>query len=372
MSLDNTPTKVTTPPGSRLRAWYWLVTDTFRQAKASAVMWLMLAVSFICFLLCLSASTTGPAKLAVTGNVDEFLPENAVAKFKAEDVAALLNYSAPWAGLSQVHIRDQAFRAEAKRTGVSFVKGKLSLGFGAFSVEHGRDAQDATRFFQTILAGGVADTLGILLALIWTAGFLPGFLEHSSIAVLLAKPLPRWSLLLGKFLGVLAFVGLHACVFVFSTWFALGIKLGDWSMQYLMCIPMLLLHFGVFFSFSMLLAVITRSTVACVFGSILFWLVCWCMNYGRHALVANVGAPGFIDHVPFFVEWCYWVFPKPGDMGILFFHALDAGNFVPTLFEYERVQQMGKFFGFWSVLSSIAFGVLCLWGAVAQFNDMDY
>ena len=38
-------------------------------------------------------------------------------------------------------------------------------------------AGDAVHFVQTWLAGWIADTAGILLALLWTAGFLPTFLE---------------------------------------------------------------------------------------------------------------------------------------------------------------------------------------------------
>ena len=51
-------------------------------------------------------------------------------------------------------------------------------------------------------------------------------------------------------------------------------------MTYWWCIPLLLLQFAIFYSFSVLLAVITRSTVACVFGSVLFWLLAWGINYG--------------------------------------------------------------------------------------------
>src|SRR5580704_8787430 len=48
------------------------------------------------------------------------------------------------------------------------------------------------------------DVAGLLLALLWTAGFLPTFLEPAHASILLAKPTPRWQLLVGKFVGVLA------------------------------------------------------------------------------------------------------------------------------------------------------------------------
>src|SRR5262249_36531025 len=156
----------------------------------------------------------------------------------------------------------------------------------------------------------VADTLGLLLTLIWTAGFLPGFLEGRSVTVLLAKPASRWVLLFGKYLGVMTFVLFHAVLFVGCTWFALGVKTGIWERAYLWCIPLLLLHFAIFFSFSILLATCTRSTVLCVFGSILFWAICWGMNFGRHAVLAETyqdpNGP-FTPRAVTLVEAGYWI-----------------------------------------------------------------
>src|SRR5262249_5301558 len=154
---------------------------------------------------------------------------------------------------------------------------------------------------------------GTLLLLIWTAGFLPEFLQQSAASVLLAKPVPRWSLLVGKYLGVLSFVAFQVTVFIVGTWAAVGIKTGIWLPSYLMTIPILLLHFAVIYSFSALLAVWTRSTVACVFGTVVFWLICCAMNYGRHTMVALDVLP-YSGVVQWAVEAGYWVLPKPADL----------------------------------------------------------
>src|SRR5437764_1178461 len=82
-----------------------------------------------------------------------------------------------------------------------------------------------------------------------------------AVSVLLAKPTPRWMLLAGKYVGVLAFVLVHAMLFVGGTWLAIGVRTQVWDASYLYAIPLLLLHFAVFFSVSLLLAVCTRSTV---------------------------------------------------------------------------------------------------------------
>src|SRR5204862_4647919 len=123
----------------------------------------------------------------------------------------------------------------------------LNLLFGAFRLAIHRDAEAEVRLLQTIFATWVAGSAGVLLTLVWTAGFLPEFLQPSSASVLLAKPVPRWSLLLGKCLGVLVFVAFQTIVFVGGTWLALGARTGIWLPAYLWSIPLLLLHFAIIY-----------------------------------------------------------------------------------------------------------------------------
>jgi hypothetical protein len=328
-----------------LYAIRWLVRDTFRQSFASGIFPLMLCVSLLCTLLCLSIGVEGGTKLNHTDGPAEFLPRNDP---RAQDPA------------------------KAAEHGVDVVGGDLTLAFGAIRIPLGRDAEDSVRFVQALLGLGVADATGLLLVLIWTAGFLPTFLEPSSAAVMLAKPVPRWSLLAGKYLGVLAFVAVQALVFVGGTWLALGVKTGVWDPSYFLCVPMLLIHFAIFYSFSVLLAVATRSTVACVFGSILFWMLCWGMNYGRHAAVALTDLHGATGHFSWAVEVGYWVLPKPADMSIMLIDSLQAGKFFGSVLEYQRVQEMGAYQPGLSLLTSLLFAAAVLGLSAWEFVHTDY
>src|SRR5262249_25237106 len=150
----------------------------------------------------------------------------------------------------------------------------------------------------------------------------------------------------------------------FSTWLALGLRTGVWSPNYLLCIPLVLLHFGIFFSGSALIAVCTRSTVACVFGAVLFWLLCWGLNYGRHTLVAMPELQALSPAFQGIVEVVYWILPNPADLGMVLFDALQAGNSFSSLFQYEALQNQGAFYPELSVLSSVLFtlGVLAMAG----------
>jgi ABC-type transport system involved in multi-copper enzyme maturation permease subunit len=280
-------------PSAALLTVRWLVRDTFRQALASGVFWLTLGVSAACAALCLTATFT--------------------------------------AG------------------------GDLELAFGALRLPLDQGRAHAVHTLQVHLAGWVADAAGLLLALLWTAGFLPSFLEPSSVAVLLAKPVPRWSLLVGKFAGTLAFVALQASIFLGATWLALGLRTGVWGAAYFLCLPLLLLHFAVFFSFSAMLAVATRSTVACVFGSVAFWVVCWATNFGRHAAHLVEGLKGVSPGFGRALELAYWVVPKPLDFHAVLLGALGGQDVTSGLIDFPTLAARGA----WSPAASLTASALC-------------
>jgi hypothetical protein len=310
----------------------WLVRDTFRQARASGLFWLLLAVSALFTLVCLSVSVTEGTALRDPNEPVEFLPRGD-----------------PKAGTP-----------EAKRDGIAVVQGELYLAFGALRGPFGRDVEDSVRFLQLLMAAAVADTAGVLLALVWTAGFLPRFLDPATAAVLLAKPVPRWTLILGRYLGALVFVAFQAIVFVAGTWLALGIRTDIWDLAYFHTVPLLLIHFGVFYS------------VACVIGAVLFWFLCWGMNYGRHVLVALPDASQFSAPLMLATELGYWFLPKPADLGIILFNQLRAEGFVAHVAEYQAVQAKGAFAPGLSVLASIGFAAATLLLAAHELNQKDY
>jgi hypothetical protein len=270
----------------------WLVRDTFRQARHAGIFWLMLGITLLCVALCLTATASADS---------------------------------------------------------------LDLAFGAVSwpLEGGLD--HAVRRLEAELAGWVAGGAGLLLALVWTAGLLPSFLEPGAAAVLLAKPLSRAGLLAGKFVGVLAVVAFQAALFLVGTWLALAVRTGVWDPAYLGCLPLLLLHFAVFFSFSALLAVATRSTVACLFGSVLFWVLCWALNFGRHTALLVPGLDGGAPVFGHTLEAAYWLLPKPLD-----FHAVLLGTLQEDhLFRHVLDTRALAARGAWSPAASLLASALC-------------
>jgi ABC-type transport system involved in multi-copper enzyme maturation permease subunit len=313
-----------------LYVWRWLAYDTFREALAGRLFWLMLGISAVAIVFCLSVGIEGGEPLRPSDDFE----------------------------LAPPH-------------------GRLTLGFGAFRGPLFRDGEAAVVYLEMVLGEWVAGGAGLLLALLFTAGFVPSFLNPRSSAVLLAKPVPHGMLLLGKFAGVLAFVAFQAAVFLGGTWLALGLRTGYFPGTYLFCLPLLLVHFAALYSGSVLLGVCTRSTVASVFGSVMLWLLCWGMNYGRHFAVAlptldPSAAACFPPGFQVLVEAGYWLLPKPADLGLMV-HALVIGPDQPyPVGPFETVRQIGAFHPFLSLLSSLLFAAGLLFASARQLAGVDY
>jgi ABC-type transport system involved in multi-copper enzyme maturation permease subunit len=250
--------------------------------------------------------------------------------------------------------------------------GYLDVLFGSMRVPFYGERGPAVRGLQLQLAAWIADTVGLLLALTWTAGFLPSFLEAGAVVVLLAKPVSRTTLLLGKFLGVLLFVAFQALVFVAGTWLALALRTGVWDMTYFLCVPLLLLHFAVFFSFSVMLAVTTRSTVACVFGSIVFWLFCWAMNFGRHAALLTPEFHNAASGLFSTMEVFYWTLPKPVDFHEVLVGVLQSNGSSVHIVNVQGLAARGAWLPGLSLLASAAVALGLLAMAAYEFLTAEY
>lgn len=320
-----------------LRTVRGMVRDTFRQSLASKLFWGMLALTLVAVLLCLSVSVTGSERPKLDYDTTGFLTPGTAKSVKDVDVPV--------------------------------VGGEVSVGFGLLSVEHRRHRDDAIRMIQLLLAGAAAGTVGVLLALLWTAGFLPGFLDPASATVLLAKPPSRTAILLGKYLGVVLFVAVQTAIFIGGTWLALGFRTGLWSPSYWLALPLLVMNFAIFYSISTFLAVATRSTIASAFGTLMVWLVCWLINF---TYLKQSASPAATPASRTLSQVCYWIAPKPFDLEGLFYTAMRAEKFSEKDPLLEYAEAAGTVNPELSVITSVLFAMLVLAAAAYEFKQTDY
>jgi len=328
-----------------VRTVRWMIRDTFRQSVSTKLFWVTLGITILCAAFCASVRVIGDAPpTQYDWEVPSLLPKDEAEKIGIEKV---------------------------KADGVRIATGEISFGFGAIKVPSARPREDTVRFLQVWLAGWIADTAGVLLALLWTAGFLPTFLEPQSATVLLAKPAPRWSILLGKYLGVVGFVTIQSAIFVGATWLAIGAATGVWTSAYWLAVPLLVGNFAVFYSVSAFLAVWTRSTVASAFGTLIFWLLCWTMNF-THLRIAAMPIEGLSASSSFLLDLGYWIMPKPLDLSGIFFDAMQADSISTKPAEMVAAQASGNYHPEWAVVSCGAFAAGTLALASYEFSTLDY
>jgi ABC-type transport system involved in multi-copper enzyme maturation permease subunit len=128
----------------------------------------------------------------------------------------------------------------------------------------------------------------IILALISTASILPDFLADGAIELALCKPISRTKLFLVKcFAGVLftlAQVTLGVCI----AYLLVRVNTGVWLHATLLAIPAILLQFIYLYAVGSLIAVLTRSTIASLIGTLLFWFMVFIVQFSANQLTGTL------------------------------------------------------------------------------------
>lgn len=135
-----------------------------------------------------------------------------------------------------------------------------------------------TRLFVHFGIGFWLAWLASILALVSTAGLFPDMLATGSVELSLTKPISRWRLLLTKYALGLLFVALQVGVFSLASFLVIGVMGGAWKPRIFLAVPVVLVFFSYLFSVCMLLGLVTRSTIAALLLTLLFWLFLFCLN----------------------------------------------------------------------------------------------
>lgn len=186
---------------------------------------------------------------------------------------------------------------------------------------------------------------GMLLMIIATASAFPAMLQKGAIDVLLAKPIGRPKLFFYKYLSGMVFVLIQAILFIGLTFLVAGLRWRIWVPGYLVYIPLMVLMFSYVYCVSVLVAVITRSTVAAILVTICAWVIFALIRQG----------PGAFELVPELkkneqiyraVQVVSWIPPKTADIPYLGAKWANAGvsldmfpsSIMETGTEAERVR----------------------------------
>jgi ABC-type transport system involved in multi-copper enzyme maturation permease subunit len=167
---------------------------------------------------------------------------------------------------------------------------------------------ELVRQMQSGFAGGLL--IGItLFGVIATAGIIPDTLEKGIVDLYLSKPLARWQLLLGKFLGAVTIVFVNAAYFLGGLWLIFGIKVGVWNVGLLLAAFTMAFVFACLFSIVAFLGVLSRGAVVPIIGAFLYLLIIGALLQHReqslYAMSGNAAYRGIVDTL-------YYLLPQLG------------------------------------------------------------
>lgn len=124
-----------------------------------------------------------------------------------------------------------------------------------------------------------------ILALISTASIIPDLVAGGSIELSLSKPIARVRLFLTKYATALLFTGLQVGVFTLASFLVIGVRGGSWEWSIFLAIPLVLLFFSFIYCVCALLGLVTRSTIAALLLSVLFWFFLFLINISERTVL---------------------------------------------------------------------------------------
>ncbi len=115
--------------------------------------------------------------------------------------------------------------------------------------------------------------LAAILALVSTAGSFPRLSESGTIDLFVSKPISRLRLFVTEYLAGLLFVTLQVTIFSVASLLVIGLRGGVWEPGLLAAVPLVVCFFSYLFAVCVLLGLLTRSTVAGLLLTLLFWFI---------------------------------------------------------------------------------------------------
>lgn len=147
---------------------------------------------------------------------------------------------------------------------------------------------------------GVEWWLGLgstVLALVSTAGIIPDLVSGGAIDMMLSRPVGRGRLFLTKWMTGMLFTGLQVLVFTGACVLVIGFRGGSWEPSLFLAVPLVVLFYSYLFAVCALIGLITRSTVASLLLTLVFWFLVFGIqsgealtNWGRTASAMEIAA----------------------------------------------------------------------------------
>lgn len=194
--------------------------------------------------------------------------------------------------------------------------------------EYGIQIRDVVRTFQVAIIT-LLYVVGVALALFATSNLVPQLLAEGWVDLLVAQPITRHNLLLGRSLGAITVVALNVSYLIVGSWLVLRWKTGFGNAGFLIAGLFILVAYAACYAAMVLVGVVTRNSPVCSLVGLFVWL-------GGHILYpfhhfegwrAALTAGWPRNTAVAITETLYWVLPKSQGLGEAAVAAARGGSF---------------------------------------------
>ncbi|MBI4563331.1 MAG: ABC transporter permease [Planctomycetes bacterium] len=203
---------------------------------------------------------------------------------------------------------------------------EISVLFGAWSTRLPTSVAVFLIGVEVLVAEYIAGIFGLLIAIVFTAGFVPAMLQKGTLDLVLARPIRRPGLLLTKYVGGFLYIVFPAVLLIGGCWLILSWRADFFNFGFLASIGLLLATFALLHSFSVLCGVLFRSSIASIMMTVGLWGVSWLVGVvrdGVHAFQVDWAAPGALVKA---LDALHLILPKTRDLGRAAVELIARGN----------------------------------------------
>jgi ABC-type transport system involved in multi-copper enzyme maturation permease subunit len=216
--------------------------------------------------------------------------------------------------------------------------------------------EDVVRYFQVAVISTLY-VVGVVLALFLTSNYVPALAREGWVDLLVAQPVARSTLLLGRTLGSVTVVSIGIAYLVVGSWLVLRLKTGLGSVGFLFAGLVILLAYAACYTATVLAGIITRNGPVSGMVGFMVWVAGHVMyvshRFPEWRVTVRAGWPR--STATTLSEGLYWFLPKNQGLGEL---AVDAARGEPT--------------SLLPIAYSLPFAFVCLFLACWWFTQRDY
>jgi ABC-type transport system involved in multi-copper enzyme maturation permease subunit len=177
------------------------------------------------------------------------------------------------------------FLVAATPEGIDVLFGLWRLDYSEFGPGFGRlDGEAVSKQFvrtvQELLVQGLAGTVGVFFCIAATAFFVPRMLEKGAADVVFSRPISRATLLMSRWFAGVLFVAVLSFLLVGGMHLGFLLRSGHSDPGFLGSALTLTYLFAILHCLSTLVAVVTRSSVAAILVTVVFFPMNSCLQNG--------------------------------------------------------------------------------------------